>query len=82
MMRTPERDVHVHIFPPHSKEIDRYLVFRDQLRLNSTDRLWYEQTKRMLADMEWADTNDYAEAKSEVVEAIITKGFRSFGKKN
>jgi GrpB-like predicted nucleotidyltransferase (UPF0157 family) len=26
--RTPQRDVHVHLFPPHSREVERYLVFR------------------------------------------------------
>jgi GrpB-like predicted nucleotidyltransferase (UPF0157 family) len=78
MVRTPERDIHVHIFPPQSNEIDRYLVFRNQLRLNPADRTRYEQVKRMLSEREWEDTNDYAEAKSEVVEAIIANGFRTF----
>lgn len=74
MMRTPERDVHIHFYPYYSKEIDRYLIFRDQLRSNSTDRKLYEQTKRKLSEQEWDDTNDYAEAKSKIVEAIIVKG--------
>ena len=79
MFRTPERDVHVHIFPPHSKEIARYLAFRDQLRSNEEDRSAYEQAKRTLASREWGDMNEYAEAKTEIVEAIIAKGLRVFG---
>ena len=78
MVRTPERDVHIHIFPPQSSEIERYLVFRNQLRSNPTDKIRYEQLKRMLSEREWEDTNDYADAKSEIVEAIIAKGFRAF----
>lgn len=75
MVRTPERDVHIHIFPPHSKEIGRYLAFRNQLRACAEDRARYERVKRMLAQQEWQDVNDYAEAKTEIVESIIGKGF-------
>ncbi|WP_373090864.1 GrpB family protein [Zhongshania sp.] len=71
MLRTPERDVHIHIYPPWSAEVDRYLLFRDQLRASENDRIEYERTKRRLAQRAWADMNDYAAAKSEIVEAII-----------
>lgn len=76
MVRTPERDVHVHIFPPQSKEIGRYLAFRNQLRANAEDRSTYEHAKRTLAKREWDDMNDYADAKTEVVESILAKGIR------
>ena len=79
MVRTPELDVHVHIFTPQSKEISRYLAFRNQLRSNAEDRSTYERAKRMLAGQEWEDMNKYAEAKTEVVEAIIAKGIHVFG---
>lgn len=79
MVRTPERDVHVHIFPPQSKEIGRYIAFRNQLRSNEEDRSAYERAKRTLASREWEDMNEFAEAKTEVVEAIIAKGLRAFG---
>jgi GrpB-like predicted nucleotidyltransferase (UPF0157 family) len=57
--------------------IDRYLVFRDQLRQNPVDRIRYERVKRTLAEREWEEMNTYADAKSEVVEEIIKKGFRA-----
>ena len=82
MVRTPARDVHVHIFPPHSKEIDRYMAFRNQLRTNSVDRIRYERAKRMLAEREWEDMNEYADAKSEVIEEIISKGLCLFNEHN
>jgi GrpB-like predicted nucleotidyltransferase (UPF0157 family) len=71
MLRTPERDVHIHVFSPGSPEIERYLTFRDQLRANAGDRQRYESTKRRLAAQSWSDMNAYADAKTEVVEAII-----------
>lgn len=71
MFRTPERDVHVHVYSAGCAEIERNLIFRDRLRSNDEDRRRYEQTKRELASREWADMNDYASAKTEVVESII-----------
>ena len=79
MVRTPTKDVHVHMFSPDSKEIERYLVFRNRLRQNESDRVRYEAVKRLLAERDWADMIEYAEAKSEVVESII---YRSVSKPN
>ncbi|NKI18578.1 GrpB family protein [Spongiibacter sp. KMU-166] len=73
MLRTLARDVHIHIYPPWSGEVDRYLLFRDQLRASENDRIEYERTKRRLSQKVWADMNDYAAAKSEIVEAIIAR---------
>lgn len=60
--------------------MSRYLAFRNQLRSNAQDRSDYEQIKRSLANRAWEDMNDYADAKTEIVEAIIAKGIHSFGK--
>jgi GrpB-like predicted nucleotidyltransferase (UPF0157 family) len=72
MFRTPERDVHIHVFSLGSPEIERYLIFRDRLRSHPDDRLRYENTKRSLAARSWPDMNAYADAKTEVVESILT----------
>jgi GrpB-like predicted nucleotidyltransferase (UPF0157 family) len=74
MLRTPELDVHVHIFSSGCVEITRMIAFRDRLRSNSEDRLRYETLKRDLAKRDWPDMNDYARAKTELVEQIITGG--------
>lgn len=71
MFRTPERDVHVHVYSEGCPEIERYLVFRERLRRNIEDRDRYERRKRELAMKEWSDMNDYAKAKTEVIESII-----------
>lgn len=74
MLRTPERDVHIHVFSPDSPEIARYLTFRDRLRDDAHDRTRYERTKRRFAQESWSDMNAYADAKTEVIEEIIAKG--------
>lgn len=71
MLRTPRRDVHLHVFSHGSVEISRMLAFRNRLRSNSRDRQRYERTKRQLAAQSWADVNEYAKAKSKTVESII-----------
>jgi GrpB-like predicted nucleotidyltransferase (UPF0157 family) len=71
MFRTPARDVHVHVYSLGCPEIQRNLVFRDRLRQNSDDRQRYEQTKRELAAQEWPNMDEYATAKTDVIETII-----------
>jgi GrpB-like predicted nucleotidyltransferase (UPF0157 family) len=70
LVRTPARDVHVHILEPCDPAIDEYLLLRDHLRRDEEDRLLYERTKRELTARDWSDMNAYAEAKTEVIEAI------------
>lgn len=71
MLRTPGRDMHLHVYSVGSPEIERYITFRDRLRISPADRERYETTKRMLALREWGDMNDYAEAKTEVIQSIL-----------
>jgi len=71
MFRTPEKNVHVHIYSLGCQEIERYLTFRNRLRSNAHDRQRYEKLKRELATIAWSDMNAYAEAKTEVIESII-----------
>lgn len=72
MVRTAERDVHIHLWADES-DLDRHLLFRDWLRTNSADRAHYEAVKRELAAHTWRDMNDYAYAKSEVVNDITAR---------
>lgn len=70
MFRTPERDVHLHIWQAGSEDEERHLRFRDRLRSNSRDREQYERTKRSLAG-HYRDANYYAEAKTAVIQEIL-----------
>ena len=73
MLRTPEKDVHVHVYSPGSPEIRRYLLLRDHLREDAEDRELYARTKRDLASGKWPSMQHYAEAKTEVVEGILSR---------
>jgi GrpB-like predicted nucleotidyltransferase (UPF0157 family) len=72
MLRTPARDVHVHLWSD-ADEVRRHLLFRDWLREDSDDRELYAGTKRELATRAWGDTNDYADAKSPVITEITAR---------
>jgi len=73
VLKKTDPKVNLHVFPAGCVEIDRMLAFRDHLRTNDDDRELYERTKRELATREWAYMQDYADAKTEVVEAIIAR---------
>jgi GrpB-like predicted nucleotidyltransferase (UPF0157 family) len=64
MFRTPERDVHVHLWVAGTEDVARHLEFRDRLRASETDRRAYSELKHRLAEREWDDINDYAGAKA------------------
>ena len=76
MLRLPEPAAHLHVFGLGSTEIDRMLVFRDHLRADPDDRAFYERTKRGLARQTWEFVQQYADAKSAVVEQIIERASR------
>ena len=55
------------------------LLFRDRLRSHPEDRELYQRTKRELAAARWSYVQDYADAKSAVVEQIIAKAQADIG---
>ncbi len=77
MLRTAAHDVHVHVFTVGSSEIDRLRAFRDRLRGDDAARELYASTKRALAQQEWPTLQHYADAKSGIVEAILTRAQRT-----
>jgi GrpB-like predicted nucleotidyltransferase (UPF0157 family) len=68
-----EPAVNLHVHPAGSPEIARNLRFRDRLRADRADRELYERTKRQLASRDWTYMQQYADAKGEVVEAIMCR---------
>lgn len=73
LVRTPERDVHVHVYGRGAPEIDAYLLLRDHLRVDAADRALYEATKRRLMARRWDDMNAYSDAKTAVIAAIAER---------
>jgi GrpB-like predicted nucleotidyltransferase (UPF0157 family) len=73
MLKKAAPNVQLHVFSDGCVEIDRMLAFRDHLRTNEADRELYERTKRELGTRHWEYVQDYADAKSEVVEDILRR---------
>ena len=65
--------VNLHVFPDGCEEVRRMVAFRDHLRTHEHDRRLYEDTKRALATRSWERVQDYADAKSDVVAAIMER---------
>jgi GrpB-like predicted nucleotidyltransferase (UPF0157 family) len=73
VLKGPDTNINLHVFSAGSDEIERMLAFRDRLRTDESERVLYERAKRELAQQEWKYVQDYADAKSEVVEGIIAR---------
>jgi GrpB-like predicted nucleotidyltransferase (UPF0157 family) len=78
VMKGDDPDVNLHVFTSGSREIERMIGFRDRCRSHPEEHRLYEQTKRELAARTWRHVQHYANAKGEVVEAIIA---RALGKR-
>jgi GrpB-like predicted nucleotidyltransferase (UPF0157 family) len=73
LFKGPGIDLNLHVFTAGSVEIDRILLLRDWLRMTPAERQLYEQAKRELAGRTWKYLQNYADAKSEVIEAILAR---------
>ena len=73
MFKGPDTDINLHVFSSGCTEIDRMLLFRNWLRSNESDRLLYERTKHELARNNWKYMQNYADAKTAVVNEILTR---------
>jgi GrpB-like predicted nucleotidyltransferase (UPF0157 family) len=73
LLKCTEVETNLHVFSSGCAEIDRMLAFRDRLRCDEEDRRLYEQAKLDLAARTWMHTQSYADAKSEVVRAILER---------
>jgi GrpB-like predicted nucleotidyltransferase (UPF0157 family) len=71
MFKGSDPAINLHVFSLDCPEIDRMLLFRNRLRSNASDRQLYEHTKRELARQDWQYTQNYADAKTTVVEEIL-----------
>jgi GrpB-like predicted nucleotidyltransferase (UPF0157 family) len=73
LFKGPDTDINLHVYSVGCPEIDKMLMFRDWLRGNDADRELYERTKRELANQTWKYVQNYADAKTAVVEEIVAR---------
>jgi GrpB-like predicted nucleotidyltransferase (UPF0157 family) len=76
LLHGPDAEINAHVLSRGCPEIERMLRFRDWLRANEADRELYARTKRELARRDWTYTQDYADAKTAVVEQILARAQR------
>jgi GrpB-like predicted nucleotidyltransferase (UPF0157 family) len=73
LFKGPDTNINLHVFSAGAAEIDRMLRFRDRLRDSDTDREYYARTKRELAQRTWRHVQHYADAKTAVVQEIMSR---------
>jgi GrpB-like predicted nucleotidyltransferase (UPF0157 family) len=76
LLKPPQVPGNLHVFSVGCPEIEQMVLFRDWLRNHTDDRTLYEATKRELAARTWKYTQNYADAKSEVVQSILARARR------
>jgi GrpB-like predicted nucleotidyltransferase (UPF0157 family) len=73
MLLGGDEDVNLHVFGAGCPEIERMLRFRHRLRSNAADRELYAAAKRELAARDWREVQDYADAKTDVIDEIVAR---------
>jgi len=73
LLKDQDPSVNLHVFSAGCPEIDRMLRFRDRLCTNDADRELYARAKRELAEQNWEYVQNYADAKTSVVEEILDR---------
>jgi GrpB-like predicted nucleotidyltransferase (UPF0157 family) len=73
LLRGFDPPVNLHVFSRDCEEVAQMLLLRDWLRTHDDDRDLYARTKRELAAKEWKYVQNYADAKSEVVQEILQR---------
>jgi GrpB-like predicted nucleotidyltransferase (UPF0157 family) len=73
MLRGSDPPVNLHVFNPDCEEVEQMLLLRDWLRAHDDDRDLYARSKRELAAKEWKYVQNYADAKSEVIQDILAR---------
>jgi GrpB-like predicted nucleotidyltransferase (UPF0157 family) len=77
LLKATDIESNLHVFSAGCEEIGRILAFRDWLRSHDEDRRRYEQAKRELAARTWKHVQDYADAKTTIIEEILARAGRS-----
>jgi len=73
LFKGPDTNVNLHVFSAGCEEVEKMLAFRDHLRRDAADRELYAVAKRTLAAKDWKHVQQYADAKTEIVNEILAR---------
>jgi GrpB-like predicted nucleotidyltransferase (UPF0157 family) len=79
LFKSRDPDVNLHVLSQECPEIECMLLFRDWLRSNPEDRDRYAAAKLALAGREWRTVDEYAQAKTGMVQEILARGQETRG---
>ena len=73
LFKGPDTKINLHVFSAGCEETERMLTFRDWLRRKRADRDLYARVKRELSTRNWTYAQQYADAKTDVVNEILAR---------
>lgn len=73
MFKGSDININLHVFSAGASEIERMLRFRDWLRANKIDSDKYARVKRDLAQHVWRHVENYANAKTSIIQEIMER---------
>lgn len=73
VLKGTEINLNLHVFAHGCEEVERMLRLRDHLRADADACARYAAVKKALAERDWDHIQDYADAKSEVIEELLTE---------
>jgi len=79
LFKSRDPEVNLHVLSQECPEIERMLLFRDWLRSNPEDRDRYAAAKLALAEREWRTVDEYAQAKTRMVQEILARAQETRG---
>jgi GrpB-like predicted nucleotidyltransferase (UPF0157 family) len=73
LLKGTDPAVNLHVFTEGTDEIGRMIAFRDYLRSHPDDLVVYAEAKRELAARHWKYVQNYADAKTTVIDEIMAR---------
>ncbi|MEV6875926.1 GrpB family protein [Amycolatopsis sp. NPDC051128] len=67
----PDTNINLHVYSPGNGQTERYRLLRDRMLAHPEERDLYAAKKRELAAKEWKYIQNYADAKTDVIEEIL-----------
>jgi GrpB-like predicted nucleotidyltransferase (UPF0157 family)/protein-L-isoaspartate O-methyltransferase len=70
-LKGPDTNINLHVYSPGNGQTERYRLLRERMRAHPEERDLYAAKKRELAAKTWKYIQNYADAKTEVIEEIL-----------